>query len=408
MRILFITPRIPYPPFRGDKIRVSGFIKYLSRKHEIGLVSLIQNAGEEKHAEALSEWCSYIHLTHLPVWKSLINSLLALPGRLPIQVAYYRSNIFHQTIREALTAFKPDIIYSHLIRSAPFTAGISDVPRVLDMTDAVSLYLKRFSEQEHNPLKRAFLKLELGRIERYESMASKFDRTLVCSDMDRDIILKHAPAAHVEILNNAVDMDCFTRRSDVTAEPGRIIFTGNMTYFPNIDAAHWLAKEIFPLIKERVPFARLYLVGQNPPPGVRALASEDIVVTGFVPDISIEYQKSVVAVSPVRFGSGTLTKVVEPLALGVPVVSTSIGTHIFKAEPGIKLNIADDAGTFADKVAAFLQNPAMDRDEMMSSAARVCERFSMKGIAKELERHFELAINHFETCACPDNTEAQL
>jgi hypothetical protein len=265
MNILFITPRIPYPPYRGDKLHVYNLVRRLAARHRVGLVTFVENEAERAYIEPLAEHCSYIRVTHLSKWTSLLNVASVLFDRTPFQVAYYRSRAFAASVREAVAAFRPDIVHSHLIRTVQYTRAIEGIPRVLGLTDAVSLYLQRFADQEGNPLKRALVRMELARIVRYESVAADYDRALVCSATDREVILDRAPGAEVGILYNGVDLDSFTPRDDITPEPGRIIFTGNMTYFPNIDAVEWMLAEILPAIKRRVPHARLYVVGQNPP-----------------------------------------------------------------------------------------------------------------------------------------------
>lgn len=399
MNILFITPRIPYPPYRGDKLHVYNLVRRLAARHRVGLVTFVENEAERAYIEPLAEHCSYIRVTHLSKWTSLLNALSVLFDRTPFQVAYYRSRAFADSVREAVAAFKPDIVHSHLIRTVQYTQDLAGLPRVLGLTDAVSLYLQRFADQEGNPLKRALVRMELARIVRYESVAASYDRALVCSATDRDVILDRAPGADVGILYNGVDLDSFTPRDDITPEPGRIIFTGNMTYFPNIDAVEWMLAEIFPAIKRRVPHARLYIVGQNPPRTMRARAAGDVVVTGFVPDIAAEYQKSAVAVSPVRFGAGTLNKVLEPIALGVPVVATPIGFPSLGMEAGRDIEIADDAASFADKVATLLEQPARAHAMAAEGARRVRERFSWDAITRDLEAHYTAAIDRFRTRA---------
>lgn len=397
MNILFITPRIPYPPYRGDKLHVYNLVRRLAARHRVGLVTFVESEAERAYVEPLAEHCSYIRVTHLSKWTSLLNVASVLFDRTPFQVAYYRSRAFAASVREAVDAFRPDIVHSHLIRTVQYTRAIEGIPRVLGLTDAVSLYLQRFADQEGNPLKRALVRMELARIVRYESVAADYDRALVCSATDRAVILDRAPRADVGILYNGVDLDSFTPRDDITPEPGRIIFTGNMTYFPNIDAVEWMLAEIFPAVKRRVPHARLYVVGQNPPRAMRARATGDVVVTGFVPDIAAEYQKSAVAVSPVRFGAGTLNKVLEPIALGVPVVATPIGFPSLGMEAGRDIEIADDAASFADKVATLLEQPARARAMAAEGARRVRERFSWDAITRDLEDHYAAAIDRFRT-----------
>jgi glycosyltransferase involved in cell wall biosynthesis len=327
LRILFLTSRLPYPPHRGDKLKIWNLISQLSARHEITLLSFIQDRSEAQWLGALKEHCNEVHVVHHPTWKSVLSCVGALTTNTPFQVAYFSSARMRHLLAETIRRVQPDVIHTHLIRMAPYTSGIVSVPRVLDMTDAVSLYLTRFREAMHNPLMRTLVGWELGRIDRFEMILKKFDRGLVCSETDREFLAKRVPSARIDCLPNGVDLRTFSDDGSAVREPHRIILTGNMNYYPNADAAMFLVKDIFPIIKARIPDARLFLVGQNPPARVRALASADVIVTGYVEKIQLEYLKSSVAVSSVRFGAGTLNKVLEPLALGVPVVTSPIGAE---------------------------------------------------------------------------------
>lgn len=384
MKVLFLTSRLPYPPYRGDKLKIWNLIRQVARRHEVILLSFIQDASEIELAEALRPYCEEVRLVRLPLWRSGMNCAQAALSRVPFQVAYFRSLRMRRELRAAIERHKPNLIHTHLIRLAPYTAGLGSIPRVLDMTDAVSLYLRRFRESQRNPLKKELLNLELKRMVAFEPEIARFDRVLVCSDVDREALLATVPDARIDLLYNGIDVETFAPRDGECPEENRIIFTGNMSYFPNADAARYLVREIFPRIKARVQGAKLYLVGQKPPSSVRSLASSDVTVTGFVEDIRAEYLKSAVAVSPVRFGAGTLNKILEPLSLGVPVVATSQGTSGLGLKEGEDILIADDPERFAGAVVRVLQDPGMRARMSERSARSVRSRFSWDAIGKTL------------------------
>jgi glycosyltransferase involved in cell wall biosynthesis len=295
-------------------------------------------------------------------------------------------------LREIIKKTKPDVIHTHLIRMASYTAHLHDVPRVLDMTDAVTLYLKRFEEREQSRIKRILLRMELHRMNSYEHIISRFDRGLVCSETDMHFLQSRVPDAKLALLYNGIDLETFTPDSAVIPSPYRMIFSGNMGYFPNADAATYFVKSIFPIIKRRVPQAQVYIVGQNPPRRVRALASIDVIVTGFVPDLRMEYLKSAVAISPVRFGAGTLNKVLEPLALGVPVVTSSIGLEGLHLLPSQEILVADTANDFADHVCRLLNDPIYRKKIGSAAVVKIRNRLSWKLIAHDLENVYEQVI----------------
>jgi polysaccharide biosynthesis protein PslH len=389
MRILFLTSRIPYPPHRGDKLKIWNLMKHLSRRHEIILVTFVAHDRELQWIGKLREVCREVHTVRLPLWISLFNCLLAIPKSNPFQVEYYRSRSMRELVQTLIGTTKPDLIHTHLIRMAQYTAEQKKVPVVLDLTDAVSLYLSRFREVRRNPIAKWLLGIELNRMRRYESIIGSFDRGLVCSETDRSFLLDRYPDLSLNILPNGVDLETFSAHGLTNVEPFRIIFTGNMSYFPNADGASFLVHEVLPRIEQVVPKLKLYIVGQNPPASVQALAGKNVVVTGFVEDIRSEYVKSVVAVSPIRFGAGTLNKVLEPLALGVPVVSTSIGLEGLGLENGTDILIADEPEPFAAAVVRLLTDASLCASMGSRASEKVRSQFGWEGIARELELIYE-------------------
>lgn len=405
MKLLFLTSRLPYPPFRGDKLHLLNILKPLSRRHDIILVSFIQQESERRWLEELRPFCRRIELVHLPTAQSLLNCLGVLFSSTPFQVAYFRSRRMEDLVRRVVDEERPDVIHIHLIRMAQHAAQADHLPRAVDLTDATSLYLSRFREASRNPVKRLLLSEELRRILLYEPILTRFERSLVCSPLDLSVMNRHVPGAKVEISRNAVDMSRF-QQLDGTVEPNpnRLIFTGNMTYFPNADAARFLVREILPIVRRRISGVQLFLVGQNPPPSVRALAGDDVFVTGFVEDIRAEYARSAVAVAPVRFGAGTLYKLLEPLALGVPVVTTTTGIGGLDLTAGTDLLVADDAPGLAEHIVRLLGDPELRRTQAQRAASRVRSLHDWHAVAGDLERLYAAMLDerrHVEREATP-------
>jgi sugar transferase (PEP-CTERM/EpsH1 system associated) len=392
MRILFLTSRIPYPPHRGDKLKIWNLMRQLASRHEIFLLTFIQSKEEERYIAPLKEVCREVETVHLPLWRSLLNCAAALFGKEPFQVAYYRSPAMERRLSQALQRLQPDVLHTHLIRMAQYTATPGGLPRVLDMTDAVSLYLSRFRDAQSNPLKKWALGLELKRMHEYEPIIGQFDRALVCSHTDMEFLRRRGPDFKLDLLRNGVDLEAFSVNGTAQADPYRIMFSGNMSYYPNIDGAKFLVSEVFPLVKKSVPQARLYIVGQNPPSQVTSLASADITVTGFVPDIRAEYLKSAVAVSPIRFGAGTLNKVLEPSALGVPVVTTSIGWEGLGLESEKEILVANDPRSIATAIIRLLKDPTLRSSIGQHAAQKVRATLGWETIAGDLEAIYEQIV----------------
>lgn len=158
-----------------------------------------------------------------------------------------------------------------------------------------------------------------------------------------------------------------------------------MSYYPNIDGALFLINKIFPKIKKSIAHAKLYIVGQNPPSAVKKFNGDDIIVTGFVPDIKAEYLRSVVAVAPIRFGAGTLNKILEPMALGIPVVATSVATEGLPLKQGKDVLVADSPDDFAQSVINVLNDKKLQRTIGTNAQSIVRNRYDWKKIAERLE-----------------------
>jgi glycosyltransferase involved in cell wall biosynthesis len=280
-----------------------------------------------------------------------------------------------------------DIAYFHLIRSAQYISGQPDsrsILKVVDFTDAVSLYLSRFHKIEKNLIKKFLLGIEKRKMEKYEKIAEKFHVVFICSEIDREYLIMLGINANIKILRNGVDIDYF-KSDKVDYEKNRIIFTGNMPYYPNYDAAIYFAKEILPLVLKEIPEAKFYIVGQKPPFKVKRLASRNIFITGFVQDIKKEYLKSNVNVAPMRFGAGTLNKVIESIPLGVPVVATPIAVEGLPDEIKKYVRVARDSEDFANQVIEILNTTGLREQFLNQDKSVIREMLSWEKIVDRFE-----------------------
>ncbi|MGH7455118.1 MAG: glycosyltransferase, partial [bacterium] len=389
MKILLITPRLPYPPYRGDKLKIFNLLKRLSKSNSIHLISFVENGHEQEYIQYLAPYCAAVEVIPLPRWRSYLQCLFGLFSALPLQVHYFKSEKMRRRIAEICRRQHFDVIHTHLIRMAQYTVGSEHPLRVLDLTDAVSLYLTRFLSREKSRLMKLLLKVELERIKRYESLLEQFHACFVCSEPDKEQSLKAAPEANVQIIPNGVDLAYFSNDKPVPYDPARIVFTGNLTYYPNLDGIFYFINEIFPLVKKEMPAAKFYIVGQSPPAKVRALASNDVIVTGFVEDIKQHYLSSAVAVSPIRFGAGTLNKILEPLALGVPVVATSMGTEGLDLTNGKEILIADGPHTFAKHVIRVMKDQEFREKLGKEGMALVRQLYNWDAVVQALENIYQ-------------------
>jgi sugar transferase (PEP-CTERM/EpsH1 system associated) len=399
MRILFVTSRVPYPPFRGDKLKIFNLIRNISQHHEVRLVTFYGNEADTANLPPLKQYCASVRGVRHPLWKSLAGGAGGIVSANPIQVEWYRSRAMTEALAEEMSSTSFDVVHTHLIRLAQYTRGWNQIPRVLDLTDAVSLYLHRFMETERNPVKRLGLRVERDRMRAYEQVLREFDCSLVCSETDRTELRRNVPGARIELLENGVDLEYFAPAPDVVPRPRSVIFTGNMSYFPNEDAARYFVSSIWPRIRREVPDVTLSIVGQNPPSSVRSLAGPGIVVTGTVPDIRAQYVRHAIAVSPVRYGAGTLNKVLEPMALGIPVVASGIGMAGIPLNAGEHYLLGETQDAFADAVVRLLKNPGMASDIGSNAMNFVRANYGWVTIAGRLAGYYEEVVDRHKNSA---------
>lgn len=386
MKILIITPRIPYPPYRGDKLKIFNISRILAKNNSVHILTFYRNDKDLELINPIVELGIKVSLVKLTLFDSFINAFIAMFQKIPFQVAWYKSNKMQTTIDQYLKIENFDVIYYHLIRTAQFiTSQIeSRHLNIIDFTDAVSLYLSRMLEQEKNFFKKLFVRSELKRINKYENIAEKFDALFICSEIDRKFLIDKGLKQDIQILNNGIDTDYFfSEQKDYDRK--RIIFTGNMPYYANADAVLYFVKAIFPIILKKDPEVKFYIVGQHPSLMIKQLASNNIFITGYVEDIKAEYLRSSVNIAPMRFGAGTLNKVLESIALGVPVVATSISMLGLPKELAKFVFIADSPQKFADTVLEIINSNTI-RTELMNEGKEIIRRMlSWNNIVSDFE-----------------------
>lgn len=391
MKILFTANRFPYPPFRGDKLKIFNLASRLAGKHTLHLVTFIQDESDRDHLPELEKIFSEIHLVPLRKLASGLNVLSACFRREPFQVRYFHSPAMRDMIEELKVLHDYDVVHVQHLRMAQYWDEDARIPRILDLPDAYSLYWKRRTEAASG-LAKVFARIEQARVARYERVIRKFDLSLVCSIEDQAYLQRHLGLDNIGLLPNGVDMRTFCSEGHDYAQDKVLLFTGNMDYAPNVDAVTYFAQEIFPLILEQVPAARFVIAGQRPVKKVTQLASDRIEVTGFVPELKHVYARAAVLVAPLRFGAGTQNKVLEAMAMGVPVVSRDIGFNGLGIKSGEGAILAMDARSFANECIALLGSESMRRQVGLAGSQVVAERFDWDKVAQRLEAFLKQAI----------------
>lgn len=356
MRILFLTPRFPYPPLKGDSLRTYHQLRVLSREHQITLLSMADAPVSPEDQARVAALCERVVVVPLPRWRVAVNLGTGLAARQPLQVRYYQAPAFTRQLAALLAGDRFDVIHATLIRMLPYVWGIATPPVAVDLIDSLSLNLADRRNQVRG-VKRVAYELEYRRVCAYErAVVRHFPALVVSSPADQ----QELGGTGIAVIPNGVDVDRFAFGGAAGRDPATLIFTGNMGYHPNEEAVLWFAAEVWPQLRASRPALRFQIVGTSPTDRVRALAATPgIEVLGRVPDVGDCLRQATVAVCPMRSGSGIQNKVLEAMAAGTPVVATAIANRGVQGVAERDLLVADSAPAFAAAVDRALDDPAL-------------------------------------------------
>ena len=366
MKILVVLPRFPYPLDKGDKLRAYHQIAELSKRHEVYLFALSHHKVMHDYYDRLHTFCTAVDYVKIHWWESAWGILKAFFSGKPLQLGYWYSNSACRAYARWEQQVQPDVVYCQMVRTMSLVAG-STCRKVLDFQDALSLNTKRRMERSHGLLK-LILNYEYRALQRTEQEALHlFDATIVIRTIDRDAI-----SPSVNIVPNGVDTDYFSAQAltHSSNQTYTIVFCGNMSYAPNVDAARWLVNEIMPLVWKQCPYGmKVLIAGADPKPAVKALAGPKVTVSGRLDDIRQAYASAKIFVAPMRIGSGMQNKLLEAMSMGLPCVTTTLAATPLGATAWEHLLVGESAEDLADLILK------LDIEELHDSIADAGHRF---------------------------------
>lgn len=373
MKIFFVCQRVPFPPNRGDKITTFNELRYLSQEHEVHVFCLADGAPDlDNVAGARQHACS---VTAIPVdrTKARLRAARSLLLGRPMSVAMLDEAELHSAIRKHYADARPELIFVYSSNVAQYAEPFADTARIMQFADLDSVKFASYADVLCPPMSWVY-GLEGRRLLAYEQhIASTFSHSIVCTEVERRDFQRLIPDRPVSVVGNGVDLEYF-RPSDAEKIDTEIVFTGVMDYYPNVEAVRWFCNEIFPLIRQRVAQAHFTICGSRPTPAVLRLSEQaSVTVTGWVEDIRPYLERAAVFVAPLRVARGIQNKVIESLAMGLPVVASRrvcAGTGI---PDGEGILAADEPSTFADHVVRVLIDDTF-RSTMSLMARRVVEQ----------------------------------
>lgn len=322
MSILYLCHRVPYPPDKGDKIRAYHQIRSLARRHRVHLLTLADGAVPD--LTPLHNLCERVEVfpIHRPsaYLRSALGAVKVWNPR-PLTLAFFDSEELRRRVEELARSERFDVVVAYSSAMAPYAEPFAGAPSVLDMVDVDSAKWAQYARFARRPMRPVYA-MEARRLRDYEAeIAKRFDRVVLATANEARQLKELAPGAQVVAVANGVDFDYFQPADLPKSKNPVLVFTGQMDYFANVDGVVFFAREVFPRLRRRFPDLEFIIVGRSPAPAVRALSEiPGVVVTGAVGDVRPFLARAWAFVAPLRIAQGVQNKVLEAMAMDLPVV----------------------------------------------------------------------------------------
>jgi len=354
MKIFVLLPRIPWPLEKGDKLRAYNQIKQLAKNNEIVLCALNTDKNVDKQAafQAMQPYCASVNFIDLPKVSVALNLMRAFLKGKPLQCGYFYNAKAKKKIHALIEHHKPDMLFGQLLRVAPYLCD-EKLPKTIDYQDVFSMGMKRRADIA-GFFTKPFYMMEYHRLKKYErEIFDIFDVKTIISEPDRNDI-DHPDRKKILIVPNGVDHEYYAPQE--CEKKYDIVFTGNMSYAPNVNAVEYLAYEILPKVWEKLPNAKMYIAGANPDIRIRKVACDNIIVSGWVDDMRDAYAQSRVFIAPMRIGTGLQNKLLEAMSMKLPCITTSLANGSLNAVNGKDLLVGNRSDELAADIIYLLQN----------------------------------------------------
>ena len=400
MKILFLTPYVPYPLNNGGLIRVHHMMLNLGAKHDVTVICM------EPDNEAQAEGIKVIEdagitIETVPVASNQkkelnrIYQLLSLVSSKPYQYKQYYSAAMQKSISRHLEEGDYDLLHVEFSQMGYYHLD-TEIPRYVDQHNVEYEIMHRTYETEKSPLRKLLAYSEWKKFYKQEiENCEKFTGCLTTSVRDAEILQQRSPGMECHVIPNGVDSEFF--KSNATGDdidPNMVLFTGTISYYPNTEGILWFYKNIWPLIKEKNPQATFCIAGKAPPPEVQAIADSDesVTATGMVDDMRDYYNKAAVVVVPLRVGGGTRLKILEGMAMSKAIISTSVGAEGIEHTDGEDILLKDTPEDFSNAVVSVMNDTALRQRLEKGGRDLVEAKYDWRAVTDKLSDVFEQAV----------------
>ena len=393
MRVLFIAGACPYPPNSGGTLRTYNLLKQLCARHEITLVSPCA-PGVDLHAAFDTRLCRLISIDDVPL--GVVGKLASLFSPLPYIVKAHENPALNVAVEQALSSDDFDLVHCDSISVVKSIPSQDQIPTVFNSHNVEAVIWERYLENERRIWMRPILRSQLAKVSSYESLLPEmFDCCVAVSENDRFEMQRRYGAGCVVVVPNGVDLEYYCSIPD--SDKPELLYVGSLDWTPNQDAVRWLIESIMPRVRLAIPNAHLSIVGRKPPSWMRSLCDKcAVTLYADVPDVRPYLADSSLVVVPLRIGGGSRLKILEAMAAGRCVVSTSIGAEGLELSAGHEIVIADDPADFARECISLLVDPIRRQLVAASGRTKVESEYGWDGVAHDMEHAWERALRRFE------------
>lgn len=394
MKILYVCHRFPFPPKRGGKIRPFNMIKHLSQQHEVTVASIVRSEEEATEGSGISDHCASFEMARVRNSVQALKMIARLPTTVPSSFGYFYSSDLAKRIKNLTARKRFDLIFVHCSSVAPYVSGIQGVPKILDFGDMDSQKWLEYARFKPFPLSVGYW-LEGCKLEREEQrLARRFDLCTATTHAEWETLEGYRAGVATDWFPNGVDTTYFSTVEE-PYDPNTISFIGRMDYYPNQECMFTFCENVFPLLKQRRPEVKLLIVGADPSPAVRKLGEiPGVTVTGSVEDVRPFVRTSAAMIAPLNIARGTQNKILEAMAMGVPVISSRIAAAGVDAVAGEHLLVATTPQEYALAVLNILDNKEERIRLSQAGRARMLSHHAWPRSMERLDRIISRCMEH--------------
>jgi sugar transferase (PEP-CTERM/EpsH1 system associated) len=395
MKILYVCHRFPFPPKRGGKIRPFNMIRHLSRNHQVTVCSLARSEAEAEEGRGIAPHCERFEMGQVSNPVQVLRMIARLPTPVPSSMGFFHSPELARKIDALLARERFDLIFVHCSSVAQYVSQVRGIPKILDFGDMDSQKWLEYVNYKAFPLKFGYW-LEGVKMEAEEKrLARLFDLCTATTRAEWETLEGYRTGVATDWFPNGVDAEFF-KPDGGGYDADTISFIGRMDYYPNQEAMFGFCEKTWPLLRARRPAMKLLIVGADPSPAVRRLGElPGVTVTGSVADVRPYILRSAAMVAPLNIARGTQNKILEAMAMGVPVVASGVAAGGVDAEAENHFLVANTPAEYANAILRIVAAPAERARLAAAGRQRMLSHHAWPRSMERLDRIIERCLKEF-------------